>query len=85
MLSRIWGLARARPLAMIAMLTLLSMVMGALLADVVATHDPLSQDVVERLKAPGPDHFSERTASGVTSSVAWFTERESHYWWGSSQ
>ena len=57
MLSRIWGLARARPLAMIAMLTLLSMVMGALLADVVATHDPLSQDVVERLKAPGPDHF----------------------------
>ena len=57
LLSRIWGLARARPLAMIAMLTLLSMVMGALLADVVATHDPLSQDVVERLKAPGPDHF----------------------------
>ena len=42
---------------MTAMLTLLVIVMVALLADVVATHDPLSQDVVERLKPPGTDHF----------------------------
>ena len=50
-------LARTRPLAMLAMAALLVLVMVALLADVVATHDPLAQDVAQRLRPPGPDHF----------------------------
>ena len=43
-LRGIWSLARARPLA-------------ALLADVIATHDPLAQDVAQRLKSPGVEHY----------------------------
>lgn len=56
-LSGIWAFARTRPLATLAMATLVSIITMALLADFVATHDPLAQDVAQRLRPPGPDHY----------------------------
>ncbi len=48
---------QTRPLAALAMATLLLLVTMALLADVVATHDPLAQSVAQRLRPPGSDHY----------------------------
>ena len=48
---------RTRPLAAVSLATLVSILAVALLADVVATHDPLAQDVAQRLRLPGPDHY----------------------------
>lgn len=42
--------------AVLAAITFALVVGAALLADVVATHDPLAQNVAERLKPPGPGH-----------------------------
>ena len=56
-LRGIWSLARARPLAALAITALLLVTFAALLADVVATHDPLAQDVAQRLKSPGAEHY----------------------------
>jgi peptide/nickel transport system permease protein len=56
-LAGVWVFAQARPLATLALAALVAIVMVALLADVVATHDPLAQDVAQRLRPPGPDHY----------------------------
>ena len=56
-LSGIWIFARARPLAALAVAALVLLATVALLADVVATHDPLAQDVAQRLRPPGLDHY----------------------------
>ena len=56
-LSGIWVFVQTRRLATLAMAVLVSIVMVALLADVVATHDPLAQNVAQRLRPPGPDHY----------------------------
>ena len=56
-LSGIWIVARARPLAALAVAALILLATAALLADVVATHDPLAQDVAQRLRPPGLDHY----------------------------
>ena len=53
----IWVFARTNPLATLAMTALVSITAVALLADVVATHDPLAQDVDQRLRPPGADHY----------------------------
>ena len=49
------SLASARPVALVSLLTLATIAAMALLADLVATHDPLAQDVARRLTPPGPD------------------------------
>ncbi|MBI2856254.1 MAG: ABC transporter permease [Chloroflexi bacterium] len=56
-LRRVWALARTSPLAAIALSGLLLIGAVALLADVFATHDPLAQDVAQRLRPPGSDHY----------------------------
>jgi peptide/nickel transport system permease protein len=56
-LCGIWLCARARPLAALSVAVLVSLAAVALLADVVATHDPLAQDVAQRLRPPGLDHY----------------------------
>ena len=56
-LGGIWSLTRARPLAALSITALLLVISAALLADVVATHDPLVQDVSQRLKPPGAEHY----------------------------
>ena len=53
----VWAFARADPVAFAALLTLASIVSMALLADVIATHDPVEQDVARRLTPPGPDSY----------------------------
>ena len=55
--SRIWSFTRNRPIATLAISALLLTVVAALLADVIATHDPLAQDDSQRLKPPGADHY----------------------------
>ena len=55
--SRIWSFTRNRPIATLALSALLLIVVAALLADVIATHDPLAQDDSQRLKPPGADHY----------------------------
>ena len=52
-----WVLARNRPVAALSLAVLLLIVMAALLADVVSTHDPLAQDIDQRLRPPGAGHF----------------------------
>ena len=52
-----WRFARTRPATFAALLTLGAIVTMALLADVIATHDPVAQDVARRLRPPGPDAF----------------------------
>ncbi len=56
-LGGIWIFARTRPLATLAVAVLVSLATVALLPDVVATHDPLAQDVAQRLRPPGLDHY----------------------------
>ena len=56
-LSGIWVFAQTRPLSTLAIAALISLVAVALLADVVATHDPLVQNIAQRLRPPGPDHY----------------------------
>ena len=56
-LGRIWLLVQTRPVATLAISTLLLIAFAALLADVVATHDPLIQDVAQRLRPPGVEHY----------------------------
>ena len=55
--SGVWAFARARPVAFVAILVLGSIVTMALLADAIATHDPVAQDVARRLRPPGPDAY----------------------------
>ena len=55
--SGVWAFARARPVAFVAILVLGSIVTMALLADAIATHDPVAQDVARRLRPPGPDGY----------------------------
>jgi peptide/nickel transport system permease protein len=56
-LSRLWAFARLRPVATLATVVLVALVTVALGADVIATHDPLAQNVAHRLWPPGPDHY----------------------------
>jgi peptide/nickel transport system permease protein len=56
-LIRLWRLARAKPVLIISMMSLLSIVIAALLADILATHDPISQDIGHRLMPPGSNHY----------------------------
>ena len=56
-LHGIWVFARNRPLAAASLTALLSMVIVAILADVIATHDPLVQDATQRLRPPGLPHY----------------------------
>ncbi len=56
-LSGFWVFAQARPLAALAMAALVSIVAAAVLAELIATIDPLAQDVGQRLMPPGPDHY----------------------------
>ena len=49
--------AQTRPVAILGMVAIILMVMVALAADVVATHDPLAQDLAQRLEPPGPDRY----------------------------
>ncbi len=56
-LSAICVFAWTRPLATLSIVALVSLTAVALLADVVATHDPLGQNVAERLSPPGADHY----------------------------
>jgi peptide/nickel transport system permease protein len=51
-----WALARAKPLAAIAASGLMMMLLVALLADVIATHDPLQQ-TVRILQSPSAGHY----------------------------
>ena len=44
-------------MAFVAILVLGSIVTMALLADAIATHDPVAQDVARRLRPPGPDGY----------------------------
>ena len=44
-------------MAFVAILVLGSIVTMALLADAIATHDPVAQDVARRLRPPGPDAY----------------------------
>lgn len=52
-----WVFTRNRPVAALSLAVLLLIVMSALLADVVSTHDPLAQDIDQRLRPPGVGHF----------------------------
>ena len=56
-LGGVWGFFRAWPLAAVSATALVSILAVALLADVVATHDPLAQDAAQRLRPPGLDHY----------------------------
>ena len=56
-LHRVWAFIRSRPVATLAISALLLIAVAALLADVIATHDPLAQDESQRLKAPGAGHY----------------------------
>ena len=56
-LSGVQVLAQTRPLTAFAISALLLITIAAILADVVATHDPLAQDVAQRLRPPGPEHY----------------------------
>ena len=56
-LSRIWVFARTSPLAALGVAVLMLMGVAALMADFVATHDPLAQNAAELLRPPGPDHY----------------------------
>ncbi len=56
-LAGIWVVVQAKPVGTLALAALVSIGMVALLADVVATHDPLAQNVAQRLRPPGLDHY----------------------------
>ena len=49
--------AQTRPVAIFGMVAIILMVVVALSADVVATHDPLAQDLAQRLEPPGQDNY----------------------------
>ena len=49
--------AQTRPVAILGMVAILLIVIVALAADVVATHDPLAQDLALRLEPPGLDSY----------------------------
>ncbi len=53
----VWRFARARPVAFVALIVLAAIVTMALLADLIASHNPVAQDVARRLRPPGPDAF----------------------------
>ena len=53
----VWSFAATRPVPFAAILTLAGIATMALLADVIATHDPVAQDVARRLQSPGADAF----------------------------
>ncbi|MFH1141545.1 MAG: ABC transporter permease [Chloroflexota bacterium] len=54
---RVWLLGRRNPLAATCAAILVITALVALFADVVAPHDPLAQDIPNRLKPPGGDFF----------------------------
>ena len=51
------SLSTTRPAAFASLLILAAITTMALLADVIATHDPVAQDVARRLTPPGPDAY----------------------------
>ena len=51
----LWRFVRARPLGALGGAILLALILIALFADLVATHDPIAQDIPNRLRAPGRD------------------------------
>ena len=53
----LWALSRLNPAAAAAAVMLCFLIAVSLLADVIATHDPLAQDVEARLKPPGTGHL----------------------------
>jgi peptide/nickel transport system permease protein len=55
--ASVFAIPRARPLAVLAALILGLVLVAALFADLIATHDPLAQSVSDRLKPPGPGHY----------------------------
>ncbi|MCH7706667.1 MAG: D,D-dipeptide ABC transporter permease, partial [Chloroflexi bacterium] len=61
-LRRGWFIARRKPLGAVAVLVLLTMALAAIFAAQVAPHDPLAQDIPNRLRPPGGD-FLFGTAS----------------------
>jgi peptide/nickel transport system permease protein len=50
-----WLRLRRNPLAMLGLLIVLALVLMAVFAPVIATHDPITQNLVERLKPPMTD------------------------------
>jgi peptide/nickel transport system permease protein len=52
-----WLEFRSHRLAMVGLSVLLGLVLMAVLAPWIATHDPLAQDLVARLSPPGPEHW----------------------------
>src|SRR3989304_8950648 len=52
---KVWLLGRRSPLAAICAVILIVAALAAVFADAVATHDPLAQDIPNRLKPAGGD------------------------------
>ena len=50
-----WLTFRANPLAMLGLVVLLFLIVAAIFAPLLATHDPFAQDLGNRLQAPGVD------------------------------
>jgi len=63
-LGKILLFARTKPLAILAMAVLILMGIVALMADFVATHDPLTQNAAEILRPPGFDHYFGTDGAG---------------------
>ena len=57
MLRHLWSLARHHPLGAIAFLALIALAFVAAFPGLIATHDPLAQDIPHRLSPPGRDYF----------------------------
>ena len=56
-LANVWIFARTSPLAALSVAVLIVMGVVALMADFIATHDPLAQNAAELLRPPGPGHY----------------------------
>lgn len=55
--SNVWAFIRRKPLGALGGLSLVVIVLTAIAADVIETHDPIVQDIPHRLTAPGADYW----------------------------
>lgn len=66
-------LSRASPLAIVGLIIVVAWIVIAALAPVIATHDPVSQNLLVRNKPPNADHWfgTDRLGRDVFSRVVW--------------
>src|SRR5690349_14164214 len=63
-LRRIWNVLKGNPVLVVSLAILLLVVLAAVCAPVVATHDPNRQSLADSLKGPTPEHWAGTDKGG---------------------